>query len=188
MGVHSARAVDVRRGVRLEVITVVWMLAEGVVAVAAGVAAGSALLTAFGLDSVIQLTSGSVLLWRLSGLALEHRARLRRPVDLDEPTVFELVDANSHEQVRLAPLTARARIRSPARGLWRYREQLELVARGLVEANVELRDVERMGCERRPGGSAAAAVASWGPARRRRARTRKPPSQRVHHRLDGRGE
>ena len=66
MGVHAARAADVRRGVRLEVITVVWMLVEGVVAIAAGVAAGSALLTAFGLDSVIELTSGSVLLWRLS--------------------------------------------------------------------------------------------------------------------------
>ena len=41
------------------------MTIEAVVAIGAGVAAGSVLLTAFGLDSVIELISGAVLVWRL---------------------------------------------------------------------------------------------------------------------------
>lgn len=56
----------VRLGVRLEVVTVAWMAAEAVLAIGAGVVARSVLLTAFGFDSVIELLSGAVLLWRLS--------------------------------------------------------------------------------------------------------------------------
>jgi divalent metal cation (Fe/Co/Zn/Cd) transporter len=69
-----------RVGVRLEVFTVVWMAIEAVVAIGAGIAARSVLLTAFGIDSVIELLSGVTLLWRLSsqargsGPSLEHRA------------------------------------------------------------------------------------------------------------------
>jgi divalent metal cation (Fe/Co/Zn/Cd) transporter len=55
-----------RSGVRLEVFTVVWMVAEAVLAIGAGVAARSVLLTGFGFDSVIELLSGVTLLWRLS--------------------------------------------------------------------------------------------------------------------------
>jgi divalent metal cation (Fe/Co/Zn/Cd) transporter len=60
-----SRAVQVRRGVRIEVFTVIWMVLEAVVSIGAGLLAGSALLTAFGLDSVIELVSGAMLLWRL---------------------------------------------------------------------------------------------------------------------------
>ena len=42
------------------------MVAEASVAIVAGVLARSVLLTAFGLDSVIELVSGGTLLWRLS--------------------------------------------------------------------------------------------------------------------------
>jgi len=56
---------DVRAGVRIEVITVAWMVVEMGVSIAAGIAAGSALLIAFGLDSLIELVSGGMLLWRL---------------------------------------------------------------------------------------------------------------------------
>ncbi|MBA3823949.1 MAG: cation transporter [Ktedonobacterales bacterium] len=52
-------------GVRVEIITVVWMLIEGAVAIGAGLAAHSLLLTAFGLDSGIELVAGGILLWRL---------------------------------------------------------------------------------------------------------------------------
>ena len=55
----------VRTGVRLETLTVVWMLTEAAVALLAGITAGSVLLIAFGFDSIIELASGSVLLWRL---------------------------------------------------------------------------------------------------------------------------
>ncbi len=58
-----------RAGVRLEVITVVWMALEAALAIGAGIAAKSVLLTAFGFDSVIELLSGVTLLWWLSAEA-----------------------------------------------------------------------------------------------------------------------
>ncbi len=63
------RAAAVRAGVRLEILTVGWMAAEAVLAIAAGIAARSVLLTAFGFDSVIELLSGVTLLWSLSSEA-----------------------------------------------------------------------------------------------------------------------
>jgi divalent metal cation (Fe/Co/Zn/Cd) transporter len=60
------RKADLQAGVRIEVVTVAWMTVEAVVAIGAGVLAGSILLTAFGLDSVIELVSGGALLWRLA--------------------------------------------------------------------------------------------------------------------------
>jgi divalent metal cation (Fe/Co/Zn/Cd) transporter len=63
------RRAAVRVGVRLELVTVVWMAVEAVVAIGAGIAARSVLLTAFGFDSVIELISGGTLLWRLSSEA-----------------------------------------------------------------------------------------------------------------------
>jgi divalent metal cation (Fe/Co/Zn/Cd) transporter len=59
----------VRVGVRLELVTVAWMAVEAVLAIGAGIVARSVLLTAFGLDSVIELISGGTLLWRLSSEA-----------------------------------------------------------------------------------------------------------------------
>ncbi|HEV2012763.1 MAG TPA: cation transporter [Candidatus Dormibacteraeota bacterium] len=58
-----------RTGVRLEVFTVVWMAFEAALAIGAGIAARSVLLTGFGFDSVIELLSGVTLLWRLSSEA-----------------------------------------------------------------------------------------------------------------------
>ena len=55
----------VRAGVRVEQITIGWMVVEAAVAISAGVLAHSVLLTAFGLDSVIELVTGGVLLRRL---------------------------------------------------------------------------------------------------------------------------
>ncbi len=66
MGNDAARASDIRISLRLEIVTVLWMVVESVVALGAGIVAGSILLTAFGIDSVIELLSGSVLLWRFS--------------------------------------------------------------------------------------------------------------------------
>jgi divalent metal cation (Fe/Co/Zn/Cd) transporter len=62
---ETARAEDVRAGVHIEVITVVWMVIEMAVSIGAGIAAGSILLVAFGLDSLIELVSSGMLLWRL---------------------------------------------------------------------------------------------------------------------------
>ena len=61
----TVRTDALRRGVRLEWLTVAWMILEAVLAIGAGVAARSVLLTAFGADSVIELLSAATLAWRL---------------------------------------------------------------------------------------------------------------------------
>jgi len=61
----GSRNVAAWSGVKIEVITVVWMVVEAAVAVGAGLVAHSLLLIAFGLDSGIELVSGGILLWRL---------------------------------------------------------------------------------------------------------------------------
>ncbi len=60
------RAALTRQAFRLEWLTVAWMIVEGAVAIGAGIAAGSLTLTAFGLDSMIELASACVLIWRLN--------------------------------------------------------------------------------------------------------------------------
>jgi divalent metal cation (Fe/Co/Zn/Cd) transporter len=54
------------RGRRLEYFTIVWNGLEGLIAVAAGIVAGSISLVGFGMDSFIEVTSGATLLWRMS--------------------------------------------------------------------------------------------------------------------------
>jgi len=63
--VDTTRAAGIRSGIRIEIITVIWMTIEMAVAIFAGILAGSILLTAFGIDSLIELISGGILLWRL---------------------------------------------------------------------------------------------------------------------------
>ena len=77
---------DMQAALRLEVLTIGWMLIEASVSIGAGAMTGSVLLLAFGVDSVIELISASVLFHRLrkeaNGAgndeaeieALEHRA------------------------------------------------------------------------------------------------------------------
>ena len=54
------------RGRRLEYLTVGWNSLEALVSIAAGAIAGSIALVGFGLDSVIETSSGLALLWRLN--------------------------------------------------------------------------------------------------------------------------
>lgn len=62
-----------RRGRRLEYFTIAWNSLEGLIAVAAGIIAGSVSLIGFGVDSFIEVTSGAALLWRMSVDAEEDR-------------------------------------------------------------------------------------------------------------------
>lgn len=71
---HSAA-----RGKRLEYFTIGWNTLEGLIAILAGAAAGSISLVGFGVDSFIEVASGSALLWRMSVDADEcRRARSER--------------------------------------------------------------------------------------------------------------
>ena len=76
-----------RRGLRLEYITVGWNIVEGIVAIGAGLAAGSVALIGFGLDSFVESGSGSVLIWRLGAewrgdRNAEQIARVERRAEL----------------------------------------------------------------------------------------------------------
>ena len=62
---ETATAAGLRAGLRLEAVSIAWMVVEAAVSVGAGVAAGSLLLAAFGVDSVIEMISASLLFWRL---------------------------------------------------------------------------------------------------------------------------
>ncbi|MDQ1559889.1 MAG: hypothetical protein QOD32_2949 [Pyrinomonadaceae bacterium] len=69
----SERAGIVARGQRLELFTIVYNSLEGLIAVGFGALAGSIALVGFGFDSVIEVTSGAVLLWRLRAEMDERR-------------------------------------------------------------------------------------------------------------------
>lgn len=70
----------VARAFRLEWLTVGWLLIEAAAALAAGVAAGSLTLVAFGADSVIELLSAAVLIWRLT-IELKRRGAFPEAVE-----------------------------------------------------------------------------------------------------------
>ena len=59
------RARTVQHGKRLEYFTILWNSLEAIIAIISGFLAGSVALVGFGFDSLIEVTSGVALLWRL---------------------------------------------------------------------------------------------------------------------------
>ena len=96
------------RALRLEWVTVGWMLIETGVAIGSGVAAHSLTLIAFGADSIIELLSACLLLWRL-------RVELRDGEEFSESTEKFAAKAGA---VLLIALTIYV-VLSAAWGLWR---------------------------------------------------------------------
>jgi divalent metal cation (Fe/Co/Zn/Cd) transporter len=81
------RHVAVRRVRRYNNLTIGWNVVEGVVALAAGIAAGSISLIGFGLDSGVEVSTSVVLAWRLAmerrgGCMAEHDRRATRLIAL----------------------------------------------------------------------------------------------------------
>jgi divalent metal cation (Fe/Co/Zn/Cd) transporter len=70
----AERGALIARGKFLSYLTVGWNSLEGIIAVGAGVTAGSIALIGFGVDSVIEVSSGAIILWRL--MSGERRERL----------------------------------------------------------------------------------------------------------------
>ena len=60
------RASVARRGRNLELFTIGWNSVEGLIAILAGAVAGSISLVGFGMDSLIEVTSGTAVLWRMT--------------------------------------------------------------------------------------------------------------------------
>lgn len=71
----SERAVVVKRGRLLEHLNILWNSLEGIISIGAGLFAGSIALIGFGFDSLIEVSSGAALLWRLHLDAPERRER-----------------------------------------------------------------------------------------------------------------
>jgi divalent metal cation (Fe/Co/Zn/Cd) transporter len=69
----SNRAGLIKRGQKLEYFTIAYNSLEGLIAVVAGLMAGSIALVGFGFDSLIEVTSGAALLWRLHSDGDESR-------------------------------------------------------------------------------------------------------------------
>jgi divalent metal cation (Fe/Co/Zn/Cd) transporter len=59
------RASQVRLGVWIELLSLLWMVVEASIAISVGFATRSVSLQGFGIDSIIELVAGGVLLWRL---------------------------------------------------------------------------------------------------------------------------
>ena len=73
----DTRADQVRHGLHLEYLTIAYNSLEALIAIVFGIVAGSVALVGFGLDSVIEVTSGATLIWRLradSSIAARERA------------------------------------------------------------------------------------------------------------------
>lgn len=62
----TERQAQVRKGLRLEYMTLSYNVIEAVVSITAGLLAGSIALVGFGVDAVIESLSGAVMLWRLN--------------------------------------------------------------------------------------------------------------------------
>jgi len=65
MNLENVREEAVGRGLHLEYLTVGWNILEGLIAVGSGLVAGSIALVGFGIDSMIEVSSGTILIWRL---------------------------------------------------------------------------------------------------------------------------
>jgi divalent metal cation (Fe/Co/Zn/Cd) transporter len=61
----TTRKGEVRQGIGIELVTIVWMVIEASVAITVGFATHSVSLQGFGIDSIVELIAGGILLWRL---------------------------------------------------------------------------------------------------------------------------
>jgi divalent metal cation (Fe/Co/Zn/Cd) transporter len=106
----SGPAADVarlrRRGFRLEYATMTWMVAEAAVAITAGLLAASIALVGFGLDSVIELLSATIVIWQLRG-EITGQDRQTRALRLIGVTFFALAAYLTFDSVRALATHAR---------------------------------------------------------------------------------
>jgi len=80
---NSLRPALIKKGRYLEYFTIAYNSLEGLIAVAAGLIAGSIALVGFGFDSLIEVTSGAVLLWRLHADVDEERRERVEAISLN---------------------------------------------------------------------------------------------------------
>lgn len=91
-----------RRGLWLEYLTIGWNVIEAVIAIGAGLAAGSIALVGFGFDSTIEVAAAAVVVWQFRG---ELRGRVdeereQRALKLIAATFFVLAAYITFEAAR----------------------------------------------------------------------------------------
>jgi divalent metal cation (Fe/Co/Zn/Cd) transporter len=79
-----------RRARQLSWLSLAWMAAEGAIGVAAGLAAGSIALVAFGIDSFVEGFASLVIVWRFTGARLHSERAERRAQKLVAAQFFLL--------------------------------------------------------------------------------------------------
>ena len=109
MSLPEADAVRLRRrGFRLEYATMTWMVAEAAVAITAGLFAASIALIGFGLDSVIELISATIVIWQLRG-EITGQDRQTRAIRLIGATFFALAAYLTIDSIRDLAIQAQPR-------------------------------------------------------------------------------
>lgn len=98
MATATAPTPNLRKALRLEYFTITWNVIEAVVAIGAGIVAGSIALVGFGFDSSIEGFAASVVIWQLRGAQDEEQER--RALKLIAVTFFVLAAYVIFESVR----------------------------------------------------------------------------------------
>jgi len=88
---RTTRAGQVRLGVWIEFVTIAWMVMEASVALSVGFVTRSVSLQGFGLDSIVELIAGGILLWRL---LVEHLVQ--------DGLIEKVPSQTDHRMVRLS--------------------------------------------------------------------------------------
>lgn len=90
------------RGLLLEYLTIGWNLVEAVIALAAGLAAGSIALVGFGFDSTVEVAAAAVVVWQFRGELRGgvDEGRQERALRMIAVTFFALAGYVTFEAVR----------------------------------------------------------------------------------------
>ena len=97
---RARRAALERRARRLAWAGNIWHLAEFAIAVGAGIAAGSIALVGFGIDSLIELLAGTVIIWLFTGRRLHSHTAERRAQQVIAISFFLLAAYVTVESLR----------------------------------------------------------------------------------------
>src|SRR5437762_9763313 len=73
---EESHTAQLQAGRNIEYISIAWTSFEAAIGIAAGLFAGSVVLIGFGIDSVIEVASSTVLLWRLNAHLGEEREKI----------------------------------------------------------------------------------------------------------------
>ena len=91
-----------RRAMALEFVTIAWNLLEGVLAIVAGLLAGSVALVAFGLDSSVEVFASAVVVWELRGVDRRRERRAVRAIGAAYLVVAVYILLDSGNALRIA--------------------------------------------------------------------------------------